>query len=235
MQTPISSLTVPHASSADAVAAPGAVPTPWVERLFERLRAILGPRMADLFAGAPAADVKREWAEALAGFTGDEIRRGIEETRTRKFPPNLPEFLHLCRPGLDPELAWYEAEAGLKSHAARERFPWSHPAIYWAARDMGPEIRSEPFAKHRKRWEMRLKAEFAKGEWSAPPDPTQRRLAAPKAEVIDPVGREEAKAVMRNLRQALYARDQLRRAGAMQQETPAAAGDEPMNQSPQEL
>ena len=207
MQNPMTSLTLNPASSVEAHAAPAAAPKPWVEKLFGRLRAVLGPRMADLFAGAPVEDVKREWAEALAGFTGEEILRGIEETRTRKFPPNLPEFLHLCRPGLDPETAWYEAEQGLRSHAAKERFPWSHPAIYWAARDLAPELRGEStFAKCRTRWEVRLKAEFAKGVWCDPPDPTQRRLSAAPAVVEDPIGRQEAQRRLQALRAGLAAR-----------------------------
>ena len=208
MQNPIQSLTSPLASSAEARPAPAAVPVPWIERLFDRLRVILGPRLADLFAGAPVEDVKREWGEALAGFTGEEIKRGLDETRTRRFPPSLPEFLHLCRPGLDPEVAWYEAEQGLRAHAEKRAFPWSHPAIYWAARDstFAPAIRGESFSKHRKRWEIHLKAEFAKGAWANPPDPTQRRIAAAPAVVDDPVGRDEAKRLMANLRDKLARR-----------------------------
>lgn len=54
MQNPMTSLTLNPASSVEAHAAPAAAPKPWVEKLFGRLRAVLGPRMADLFAGAPA-------------------------------------------------------------------------------------------------------------------------------------------------------------------------------------
>lgn len=183
------------------------IPEAWVERLFERLAAILGARMADIVAGSKPEDVKREWALALAGFGDNEIRRGIASTRTCKFPPNLPEFLHLCRPALDPELAWVEAEEGLRSHAAHERFAWTHPAVYWASRTFAVELRSDTFAKHRKRWQMVLGQEFAKGFWAAPPDPTQRALAAPQqarqVDAINPLLREQAFARLRELRKAM--------------------------------
>lgn len=213
------------ASSAEA----GALPTPWVERLFLRLEAILGPRFADLFHGDAGAieQAKREWAEALAGFSAAEISRGLADTRQRKFPPSLPEFLHLCRPALDPEVAWIEAELGLRTHAAGERFPWSHPAVYWAARDMRSEIAGEAFAKHRKRWEFRLKAEFDKGFWASPPDPKQRRLAAPPTEVVDPAGREEAKRTMAGLREALAKRAGIVRPQDPEQVQAQAQAEEP--------
>ena len=191
------SSTSPPALSADG----GPIPLRWVEDLFERLAAILGASLANVYAGAKPEVVKAEWAEALASFSADEVKRGLAATRTRRFAPNLPEFLHLCRPALDPEVAWIEAERGLASHAKGERFAWSHPAVYWAARQMSCEVRGESFAKCRKRWEAVLAAEFGKGAWSPPPDPTQRRITAPvQAEIGNPALREEARAKLRSLR-----------------------------------
>lgn len=157
-----------------------AMPMQWVERLFERLSAILGAKMADVVGGAAIDDIKAEWGQALATFRVDEIRRGLDATRTRKFPPNLPEFLHLCRPALDAEVAWIEAETGMAAVARRELFAWSHPAVYWAGREMQFELRSSTFAQQRKRWERLMALEWAKGAWLQPPDPRQRALEAPQ-------------------------------------------------------
>lgn len=181
-----------------------AIPESWVEKLFRRLEAILGARMGDVYHAADKDQVKREWAEALYGYSDEELRRGIAATRTRKFPPNLPEFLHLCRPALDPEIAWIEAEEGLRAHAKGVAFPWSHAAVYWAGRRMATELRAgDGFAKHRKRWEVVIAAEFAKGAWASPPDPTLRRLASTQQDMVNPIQREEARARMAEIRKRI--------------------------------
>lgn len=179
------------------------IPIRWVEDLFERLRAILGPRMADVL-GTDVERVKAEWAEALASFSADEVKRGLAATRTRKFAPNLPEFLHLCRPSLDPEVAWIEAERGMSAHHSGVLVAWSHPAVYWAARDFVLELRSGSFAHHRKRWEQAMARQWADGVWCAPPDPRQRSLE----HVQQPsdgahTAPQEAKQRMREIRERL--------------------------------
>lgn len=179
------------------------VPLRWVEDLFERLTAIVGSVMATVYAGADEQRVKAEWAEALAGFSADEVKRGLAATRTRKFAPNLPEFLHLCRPALDPEVAWIEADQGMASHAKGERFAWSHPAVYWAGRQFGYELRSGTFERCRKRWTAALAAEFAKGAWAAPADPTHRRIAAPEQQTCSPEMSAEAREKLREVRRRL--------------------------------
>jgi hypothetical protein len=179
------------------------VPTRWVEDLFARLAAIFGGSMSNVYASADPDRVKAEWAEALAGFSAEEVKRGLAATRTRKFAPNLPEFLHLCRPALDPEVAWIEAEQGMASHAKGERFAWTHPAVYWAARQFGYELRSSSFEQCRKRWTATLAAEFAKGAWAAPADPTQRRIAAPEQQTCNPMMAAQAREKLRELRRRL--------------------------------
>lgn len=132
--------------------------------------------MSNVYASADPEMVKAEWAEALAGFAADEVRRGIAATRTRKFAPNLGEFLHLCRPALDPELGWIEAEKGLKAHKDGIAFAWSHPAVYHAAASMSYEIRTTAYAHVKKRWDVALTESFAKGEWAPITDPTAGRV-----------------------------------------------------------
>lgn len=179
------------------------VPIRWVEDLFARLSAILGGAMSNVYANADPDMVKAEWAEALAGFTADEVKRGIAATRTRKFAPNLGEFLHLCRPALDAEVAWIEAEKGLRSHADGIAFAWSHPAVYWAARDMAFDIRSGSFQHMRKRWERQLAERFAEGFWASPPDPTARRIAPPSQQTFVPADKERVSGMLRSVREKL--------------------------------
>lgn len=159
----------------------------WIEDLFGRLTAIVGASMfTTVYAGADPAVVKAQWAEALATFTADEVRRGLAAARTRKFAPNLGEFLHLCRPALDPEIAWIEAEKGLRTHAAGEVFAWSHPAVYWAGHSMQTELRTMQFAQARKRWEVVLAEWMAVGKWPSILDPRPRRIAPPPAQAEVP-------------------------------------------------
>lgn len=175
------------------------IPLRWVEDLFERLAAILGGAMSNVYASADPERVKAEWAEALAGFSATEVKRGLSACRTRRFAPNLGEFLHLCRPALDPETAWIEAEEGLRAHAAQQRFDWSHPAVYWAAAGMAFDIRSSSFAVQRRRWDRLLSQEFERGEWRDIPDPTARRIGYDES-APSPAERERVLGLMRDTR-----------------------------------
>lgn len=180
------------------------MPISWVEDLFGRLSAILGGAMANVYASADPELVKAEWAQALVGFNREEVQRGLAACRTRKFAPNLGEFLCLCRPSLEPEVAWHEALLGLKAHSAGEAFTWSHPAVFWAGREFGYELRSSSFAAMRKRWEFRLSEWFAAGKWASIPDPTAKRITqqsyATQAS-IEPMSSNAAVERMRQYRQ----------------------------------
>jgi hypothetical protein len=171
------------ASSSDAP--PAALPVEWVERLFRRLGAIFGAKLADSFAGIPLADVKGEWGEALADYRAEEIRRGIEECRTRKWPPMLGEFLLLCRPALDPEQAWHEASDGLRARDRGEAGTWSHPAVWRAATGLSSEVRNGPFQTHRGIWTHRLKVELRAG-WGEGVPPPRAMLPPPPSVPADP-------------------------------------------------
>ena len=179
----------------------GSIPVAWVEDLFSRLVAILGGAMSNVYAGADPERVKKEWAEALAGYSAEEVKRGIAGTRTRKFAPNLPEFLNLCRPALDSETAWIEAEEGMRLHLRGIPFNWSHPAVYWAAREMQYDLRTGNHQQHRRRWDRVMAQEWAKGAWACPPDPTQKALPAPEAPPAGPSS--EMAARLKAMREAL--------------------------------
>lgn len=166
------SLTRPAASLPDA-AQP--IPREWIARVFQRLTAQLGAKVADLYAGVPQAHVQAEWAAGLAGYHESEISRGVAACRERVFAPTLGEFLHLCRPALDPERAWLEAADGLRARDAGEVGQWSHPAVWRAATAMSVEVRGGEFRQHRTRWAYVLDQHLRAG-WGEPVPPPQQRV-----------------------------------------------------------
>lgn len=138
----------------------------WIERIFERLGAQYGNKLAMLYPSEDAGmqqAIHNEWAEALAGFTGDEIQRGLRACQTRPFAPTVGEFALLCRPALDPEFAWLEAADGLRARQRGEMGEWSHPAVYRTAQPLAFEILNQPYRQHRKTWQYRLAREFEQG------------------------------------------------------------------------
>jgi hypothetical protein len=104
-----------------------------------------------------------EWSKGLRGMTPREISRGLAACRTQRFVPGLGEFCQFCRPALDPETAWLEAQDGLAARERGELGAWSHPAVFRAATAMPFEVRSITFGQARKRWERALRQEFEKG------------------------------------------------------------------------
>lgn len=195
------------ASSGDAP--PATLPVEWIERLFGRLGAIFGAKLADGFAGVPLADVKREWGEALAEFRPEEIRRGIEECRTRRWPPMLGEFLLLCRPALDPEQAWHEAVDGLRARDRGELGVWSHPAVWRAATSLSPEVRNGSYHTHRAAWAHALKRELRAG-WGEDVPMPRPTLPPPPATPASPERVQDALASMRGLLDAAARADECR-------------------------
>jgi hypothetical protein len=139
------------------------LPQAWVEAIFMRLSAQLGAKVADLWGGVPPAAVKAEWAQGLAGFSPSEIKRGLSSCQTRAFVPTLGEFVRLCRPAIDPEYAWVEAQAGMKQRTEGQVGDWSHPAVFRAARDFEQQLRSGTYRQFRREWERRLELEFKLG------------------------------------------------------------------------
>jgi hypothetical protein len=142
----------------------------WVARIFERLTAQLGSKVADMYAGVPAESVQSEWAQALSGFHPSEIDRGLRACQTRPFAPTLGEFTRLCRPALDAELAYIEAGHCLRQRDKGELGNWTHPAVFRAACELSMEVRAGNFRDVRKRWEWTLARELASG-WSDIPEP----------------------------------------------------------------
>lgn len=69
----------------------------WIERLFSRLAALYGAAFGRQWEGTNLSDVKAVWAEKLGGFTAQNIAAALQSCDERPYPPNLPEFIELCR------------------------------------------------------------------------------------------------------------------------------------------
>ena len=132
---------------------PNALPSAWIDRLFDRFAAMYGRHWFDLWADVPMADVKDAWRTDLAKVSGDQIRRALEHCRTQcKFPPTLPEFVSLCRAfvvapdrlalpaprgEIPPDIAAGIGEArGTKDR--RDPLHWAHEVLRLDAEGMYP-------------------------------------------------------------------------------------------------
>lgn len=167
-------LTSPPTASLDGVRP---IPLRRIEDIFERLNAQLGKKFTDLWTSANPEHIKTEWADGLAGFRGREILRGLKACQIRVFAPTLGEFIRLCRPALDPEIAWLEARAGLQARRDGLLGEWSHPAVFRVSQIFPYELTNQSFKECRKSWEYRLQREFDKG-WldDVPPPPLQLEI-----------------------------------------------------------
>lgn len=142
----------------------------WVEALFLKLAARYGTLFLDRYAGVPQQLLIAEWSVELAGYTPDEIRRGLDGCRALKFPPTLPEFLALCRPPIDAHAAFTEAIDNLAKREHGQNPAWSHPGIYWAAQAVGVfDLKQSTYAAIKPRWERALADQMSRREWAPIP------------------------------------------------------------------
>lgn len=168
----------------------------WVEKLFEQMLHTYGKKFTDQWGGADADPLIAHWSRQLAGFTGPELARGLKALEARDWPPTLPEFKKMCRPPIDPVVAYYEAEAGMLARAAGRPGEWSHPAIFWAAHQLGQAIGDQPYGQLRPRWERALEDWLARTEWPPIP-PVVAALPAPGRGQLN---RQQARERLTNLR-----------------------------------
>lgn len=163
----------------------------WIDRIFEVLHRRYGAKFVDLWRDLDPADLKLAWAEDLAGYTGEEIKRGLDGCRTRVFPPTLPEFLLLCRPLADARADWVEAceQMPIRLRGKGED-RWSRPEVYWAAVAVGNhDLQTLPWEQVRARWERALAV--AKGD--AVPEyraalPAPGKQTVPREEAVRRIG-----------------------------------------------
>lgn len=156
-------------------------PTSWIDRIFMRMQGRFGNQWQQKWAigslDKDGADVgivnaKRTWTEELAGYSGSEIKSGIESSYA--FPPSCDEFKLKCREPIKPETAFYEAVEQMQRRSTHTD-KWSHPAIYWAAATIGThDLHYGSWSSLGSRWTKIFSAQMQSGEWPAIPE----RLAA---------------------------------------------------------
>jgi hypothetical protein len=158
-------------------------PKTWVRELFKRMLSMWGNTYLDKWAGADTEQREELWAIELGKLSADELKRGYAGLLTLKWPPDLPTFIQLCRPGADPANAYAEAVAGAQARERGEVGVWSHPAIYWASVAVGAfDLKHKSAAEMRGRWAVAMEREMAKGEWPAVPVPHLALPAPGKSE-----------------------------------------------------
>ena len=114
------------------------LPSAWIDRLWQRFMLMYGNKFADLWRGMDVEAVKRAWGEDLHGYSGDELRRGLEWCKTQDWPPTLPAFMSACRPVLDAKTEWAEACEQMRIRLeGRGNDRWTRPQVYWAAVSIG--------------------------------------------------------------------------------------------------
>lgn len=149
-----------------------ALPTSWVERIFDQMWATFGKKFVDQWGGIEPEKLKSHWAVKLASLTPAELKRGVDALEKQTFCPTLPEFMKLCRPPIDALAAYYEAVAGITERERGESGTWSHPAIFWAHVAIGAhDLKSSTYSHIKQRWENALQAEIDKGVWADIPAP----------------------------------------------------------------
>lgn len=162
------------------------LPPQVIDRLFLRLTAFYGTKLAEAFGGIDMAVMKEIWAEELSGYTLDELNRGVMACRSLKWPPTLPEFMSACRLPITPETAYYEAVNNLALREAKKNPTYSHPAVFWAASEIGTfDMRNVPYKQLAQRWATLLHKHLGdKNIRPVPPPPIE--LPAPKGKPPSP-------------------------------------------------
>lgn len=148
------------------------IPETWAARVIERLHLLYGAAFMRQWDGIDKAVMVHAWAEQLAGFTGDEVSAGLTACGNRPFAPTLPEFKRLCRPWLDPEVAFRLAVTGMQGRRAGEIGSWPHPAVYWAAVEIGNhDMLNQSWQTLKSRWEAAYSIQLACQSWDDVPAP----------------------------------------------------------------
>lgn len=136
-----------------------------VQGIFDEMLVTYGKRFVDTWSAADPDKLVDHWTMKLAGFTRGEIKRGVAALESRDWPPTLVEFKKMCRPSIDPEVAYYEAyEQGIARDSGKPNH-WSSKAIFWAWRAVGANVfREQSYTQLKTRWERALADQLAKPE-----------------------------------------------------------------------
>lgn len=148
------------------------VPEHWIDALFAKMSTYYGNKFADMWRDSSMQAIKSVWANELRKLSRDEFTRGANALLTQEWPPTLPQFIKLCKPGIDALTAYYEAVNGAIAREQGLMGEYSHPAIFWAGVKIGAyDLKHQAYSVIKGRWETALAQEIAKGEWVDIPAP----------------------------------------------------------------
>ena len=89
-------------------------------------------------------EAKKLWAESLKKYPAECINASVETViQANDYLPTLTEVLKACSSSMGaikiptPQEAFIEAQ---KSSSPRQNYPWTHPIVYWAGREVGWEL-----------------------------------------------------------------------------------------------
>ncbi|MFY2060169.1 replication protein P [Achromobacter xylosoxidans] len=172
-----------------------------IDHLWNRLSGTYGGRWLKDFPDEQSIENwKQAWAEAFdeERLTPQDVAEGLRTCRRMSpdWPPSVGEFIRACRPDLEPEVAFHKAAAGMVARHNGEQGHWPHPAIFWAAVEVGAhDMQHCSYATMKARWERTLNEVLARGEWK--PVPTiAKALAAPP---VTAASRAQAEEQMRKI------------------------------------
>lgn len=185
-----------------------------VKDLLKFLMLTYGQKFTDQWRGVTPGEMRSVWLMALAGYTSDEIHRGLRACMNHIWPPTLPEFLLWCRPSMDYEIAFVEAVKQMRNRD-EGKDTWSQPAIYWAAVEFGAwDLRQATWDRVKARWTRILDEQLAKS-YLPPVPPRMDALPAPgKAIASMETVREQLDALRLRIgveRRILTGRNEIRR------------------------
>ncbi|MBX9636726.1 MAG: hypothetical protein K2Q45_04160 [Nitrosomonas sp.] len=175
-----------------------ALPSNWVKEIFKRFHGRFGNRfLAEYSSGKLDSNGQDEgienakyvWGEELAGFTAEEIKRGLSAQYS--FLPDCDKFKLACRPTIDYEQAFVEAVMQMHIRKAGKD-KWSNPAIYWAAAEIGNDLNNHPYQSIRARWKSAFDKAREKIADGRLPDTVPERLVALPVPGKVTVSKEEA-------------------------------------------
>lgn len=157
-----------------------------IAALFSRLTAKFGDDWTHQFVGASAEESarlrenwEREWADAFvkAKLSPAHVNMALYGWNRLGKVPNLGEFLAAAVPVPDPEVAFQEAAENMRRMKYGHPYQWSHPALYWAAMEVGPDdMRGLTWSVIKARWTRNLYAQLRRLQW--PPVPRFEPTAA---------------------------------------------------------
>lgn len=166
------------------------LPLNWVEAIYRKFSTYWGEAFVAKWKTIPMDELMIAWSEELAGYTPEELKRGLAACKGKPFPVSFPEFLMLCRPVLTPEEALAEALAQSQLRPMG-RDKWSHPAIFWTYYALSWEFKNLTTRELEKRWAPEFKRIMAQGQWEPIPEvKTELVSYTPEPEVRSTIGRK---------------------------------------------